>query len=73
MLHGAFVDPNAGVGTPHEINGMQGNYSAALPVASGMISAVPEPATWAMMIIGFGAIGAAMRRRAATRTTVAYA
>ena len=25
--------------------------------------AVPEPATWAMMVIGFGAIGAAARRR----------
>lgn len=25
--------------------------------------AVPEPATWAMMIMGFGAAGAAMRRR----------
>ncbi|MBA2466428.1 MAG: PEPxxWA-CTERM sorting domain-containing protein, partial [Sphingomonas sp.] len=25
--------------------------------------AVPEPATWAMMLIGFGATGAAMRRR----------
>lgn len=24
---------------------------------------VPEPATWAMMLVGFGAIGAAMRRR----------
>lgn len=26
-------------------------------------SAVPEPATWAMMAVGFGAIGAGMRRR----------
>ena len=26
-------------------------------------SAVPEPATWAMMITGFGLVGAAMRRR----------
>jgi hypothetical protein len=26
---------------------------------------VPEPATWAMMILGFGAAGAALRRRAA--------
>lgn len=27
------------------------------------ISAVPEPMTWAMMVLGFGAAGAAMRRR----------
>jgi hypothetical protein len=27
--------------------------------------AVPEPATWALMILGFGAIGGAMRRRRA--------
>jgi len=26
------------------------------------LSAVPEPATWAMMLIGFGAVGFAMRR-----------
>jgi len=26
--------------------------------------AVPEPATWAMMIVGFGAVGGVMRRRA---------
>ena len=33
------------------------------------ITAVPEPATWAMMITGFGLTGAALRRRAATRKT----
>ena len=27
------------------------------------IAAVPEPATWALMILGFGAVGGAMRRR----------
>jgi hypothetical protein len=26
-------------------------------------AAVPEPTTWAMMIIGFGGVGALMRRR----------
>ena len=35
------------------------------------VNAVPEPATWAMMIGGFGMLGAAARRR--TRTTVTYA
>ena len=29
----------------------------------GVVTAVPEPATWAMMIIGFGAVGAVVRRR----------
>ncbi len=39
----------------------------ATPVGGG---GVPEPATWAMMIIGFGLVGGAMRRRA---TRVSYA
>jgi hypothetical protein len=31
-----------------------------------LVSAVPEPATWAMMLLGFGGIGFAMRRRRTT-------
>jgi len=33
--------------------------------------AVPEPATWAMMIMGFGVIGSAMRRRTRVRYAAA--
>lgn len=28
-----------------------------------LVASVPEPATWAMMIVGFGAIGVSLRRR----------
>jgi hypothetical protein len=35
------------------------------------IAAVPEPASWAMMIAGFGLAGAAVRRRASARTLYA--
>ena len=35
-------------------------YSGVQTIAS-ISSAVPEPATWAMMIIGFGAIGSMVR------------
>lgn len=42
-------------------------------VGSFQLSAagVPEPSTWAMMIVGFGALGAVMRRRK-VRATVSY-
>jgi len=35
------------------------------------ITAVPEPATWSMMLIGFGAMGAALRSRRKPATTTA--
>jgi hypothetical protein len=31
-------------------------------------AAVPEPATWTLLIAGFGAAGAVLRRRAAVRS-----
>jgi len=46
-------------------NGAYGGQATFTPVTS----AVPEPATWAMMIMGFGVVGYAMRRR---RTTVRF-
>nr|WP_277754200.1 PEPxxWA-CTERM sorting domain-containing protein [Porphyrobacter sp. GA68] len=37
------------------------------------IPAVPEPSTWAMLVAGFGAIGAAMRGRRRLPATAKYA
>ncbi len=42
-----------------------GAFGAALDNVS--VSAVPEPATWAMMLLGIGLIGGAMRRRITVR------
>ena len=47
----------------------QGWSNAVLYTPPGV---VPEPATWAMMIAGFGLTGAAIRRRK-TRIAVTYA
>jgi choice-of-anchor C domain-containing protein len=44
-------------------------YGPALDNVS--VSAVPEPATWAMMIVGFGAAGAMVRNRRKLVPTVA--
>lgn len=39
------------------------------PPGDPVIAAVPEPATWAMLILGFFAVGAAVRRRLRGQTT----
>jgi len=41
-----------------------------LSISANLISGVPEAGTWAMMLVGFGAIGAASRRR---RTSLTFA
>jgi len=42
---------------------VSGNYNYAPLTLPSAPSAVPEPASWALMIAGFGLTGAAMRRR----------
>ena len=45
--------------------------SATLSVPPAVIPGVPETTTWALTLMGFGAMGAAMRRR--PRTSVSFA
>lgn len=42
------------------------NYDTISVTPAAVVSAVPEPTSWAMMITGFGFAGAAIRRRRAT-------
>jgi hypothetical protein len=54
-----------------------GSLSGQLSFGTTSVPGVPEPATWAMMLFGFGGVGFAMRRRKASdkaaRVRVAYA
>ena len=59
LLNGTDV---VGTGT---LDASTGNHFAT--------AALPEPATWAMLLIGFGMIGFGMRKRSNVRTTVSYA
>lgn len=45
---------------------LTGGRTNAVNFASSAVAAVPEPATWAMMLMGFGAMGFALRRRKRT-------
>ncbi|QMW24322.1 choice-of-anchor W domain-containing protein [Sandaracinobacteroides saxicola] len=44
------------------------NIAAQIKLIEMPVSAIPEPATWAMMIIGFGAVGVSLRRKGARAT-----
>jgi hypothetical protein len=49
------------------VNGLsRGNGSYGGQISFTPNSAVPEPGTWAMMLLGFGGMGMAMRRRRRT-------
>ena len=48
-----------------------GNFLNDSTGLTATISAVPEPASWAMMLVGFGGLGAAMRMRRKPATATA--
>jgi hypothetical protein len=51
---------------------VSGSFTFASPPSGvGIPSGVPEPASWAMLIGGFGLTGAAMRRRKAMTAVTA--
>lgn len=68
ITNGAFFNLNDGF---YSVNLTTGAATRIGTIGAGSLiglslapaGAVPEPATWAMMLLGFGAIGATMRRR----------
>lgn len=49
--------------TSYRVNAGGLNTGLVTASASAATPAVPEPATWAMMLLGFGAIGVSVRRK----------
>lgn len=64
-----FVRYAAVTNADRSINNVNGTSGDAVLMAD-TVDSVPEPASWAMMITGFGLIGGTLRRR---RTTIATA
>lgn len=69
LVLGVVGAPGGGLVAPGGFGGGGGgpgvgsSGDALVTPVSPSVAAVPEPATWAMMLIGFGLIGAGMRRR----------
>lgn len=65
----AFYKLDAGVGLDKILLAYNASSNAVLYSTSA--GAVPEPATWAMMLVGFGAIGTVARRKRNVRVSFA--
>jgi hypothetical protein len=50
-----------------------GSSNATLFFTTPYSAAVPEPAAWALMILGLGAVGGIMRRRSAAKASIGFA
>ena len=61
LFTGTAASPMFNLGTFNLTSIVSG--SSTLTISQAATGAVPDPATWAMMLIGFGAIGWASRRR----------
>lgn len=59
----AFWLLDLGNTTTHTITLSNGQGSSNAQIFATGVASVPEPATWAMMLVGFFGVGAAMRRR----------
>jgi len=59
IFHSSIGDFTLGVNNVS----ISGTSGTPVPITGYLLAAVPEPATWAMMLVGFGGIGLAMRRR----------
>lgn len=67
------ITTNGPNGFPATINSWTFENSGGAITVPGATAGVPEPATWAFMIMGFGAMGAAMRRTRSTTARVRFA
>jgi len=60
---GVVAVPLADVSAPAGWSGGPGGYAPDGVVIRPPVSAVPEPGAWLTLLIGFGAVGAVMRRK----------
>jgi PEP-CTERM motif len=72
-LFSPFSVDYVSIGTAEQVifTSFDGTTSKDFLLDNVSIAAVPEPASWALMIMGFGLVGSAMRRRQSVRVTYA--
>ncbi len=63
VFDGTYYDFSGFTGGSYIFGGGGHSFSTMTTGSVSRVAAVPEPATWAMMLLGFGAIGAGLRRR----------
>ncbi len=73
LFSGSPAAPVFAPGTFMLTNPFFASSNSTLVISEQAVSPIPEPATWAMMLLGFGLVGGAMRARRREKLTVSYA
>lgn len=60
---GGFIQTSYPSGTTPLVDDVRVNFFVTHVSVSSLISSVPEPATWGLLVVGFGAIGFRMRAK----------
>lgn len=68
FLQGLAISPGLQTLGINGVSGGNGSYAGTFSVAT--LAAIPEPASWALMLLGFGAVGSTLRRRRHQTTAV---
>lgn len=70
LFSGPASSPTFNLGTFNLSGGFLSGASTLTISRASVVAAVPEPATWTMMLLGFGAIGFSVRRRRSMVSTI---
>lgn len=57
----------------YRVNAINQGRSSYVTATSSLVAAVPEPGIWAMMVLGFGTLGFALRRARKTTPKLSFA
>jgi hypothetical protein len=74
LFSGSGSAPVFSAGTFQLTNPFDPSSNSTLVISQQAVAAVPEPATWALMLLGFGFVGGALRAaKRQQKVTVSYA
>jgi hypothetical protein len=66
VIQFGFASENSALNSGYTVGSGYDNFTSHVRAFQPTTGGVPEPATWGLMVLGFGGLGAVLRRQRAT-------